>query len=179
METDQAEGASRGLLLIWKPTISQIERLASEKHWLMAAIKIISSNSSFFLINVYGLVSSTLKWAFWSNLDGIISQFQNEKLFIGGEFNSIRSLTDKRGGIIRLGKSQQEFNVWVDRNGLLEVESRDSTFTWNNRRLEFSNIVEKIDRFFWLGDFTSFPYSFECKFLLCLGSDHYPLLLSF
>ncbi|GLJ34578.1 hypothetical protein SUGI_0695470 [Cryptomeria japonica] len=162
----QVEGASEGLLIIWKPSMVQIERVTSDKNWQMVTVEILSSNFSFLLINVYGHMSTALKHAFSSNLDGVISQNQNENLFIGGDSNAIRCLKDKRGGLIRLGKSQQEFNEWVERKGLLEVESRDIIYIWNNRRLGFSNI-------------SSFPFSLECKVLLCSGSDHYPLLLNF
>lgn len=59
----------------------------------------------------------------------------------------------------------------------MELDSGD-LFTWTNRRKGFSNIAKKLDRFFWQGDLRSFPFTFSCLVISCLGSNHYPILLS-
>lgn len=121
-------------------------------------------------------MSSFKKRLTWSSLDGVLATLSEEQVFIGGDFNAIRSASDKTGGIICLGSAQQDFNNWIERNDLLEIDSRD-TFTWTNKRKGFSNIAEKIDRFFWQGDLTLFPFTSSCNVLPCSGSDHYPILL--
>lgn len=91
----------------------------------------------------------------------------------------LSGILEIKGGLLSDAHSQQDFKDWIDRNGLLDIESGDKSFTWTNRRKGFSNISKKIDRFFWLGDLYSFPFSFECSVLACSGSDHFPILLSF
>lgn len=105
-----AEGVSGGLQIIWKPSLIQIEKIDSNRNWLLVSVKLLSFNISFLLINVYGPISSASKRAFWADLDSVISLNQNQHIFFGGDFNSIRSLKDKRGGITRLGRPHQDFN---------------------------------------------------------------------
>ncbi|GLJ22603.1 hypothetical protein SUGI_0425330 [Cryptomeria japonica] len=105
-----AEGDSGGLLIVWKPTMVQIEGVSSNRNWLVVKVKHLSTNVPFLLVNVYGLSSSTSKSALWSDLDGVISKNDNHHLFIRGDFNAIISVKDKREGITRLGRSQQNFN---------------------------------------------------------------------
>lgn len=50
-------------------------------------------------------------------------------------------------------------------------------FTWNNCRLGFNNIAEKLDRFFVLGSLINFPFTLEASILLFSGSYHFPILL--
>lgn len=50
-------------------------------------------------------------------------------------------------------------------------------FTWNKRRLGFSNIAEKLDRFFLLGSLINFSYTLEASILPFSGSDHFPIQL--
>lgn len=59
----------------------------------------------------------------------------------------------------------------------MEIDLGD-LFTWTNRRKGFSNIAEKLDRFFWQGDLRSLPFTLSCSVIPCSGSDHYPILLS-
>ncbi|XP_057832961.2 uncharacterized protein LOC131043747 [Cryptomeria japonica] len=179
--TVASEGAFGGLMIIWKPSQVQVEGIASSRSWLLARITHLQSNTSFFVFNNYGPVSPLKKRFLWLSLDGIISQLVDEQLIIAGDFNAIQKALDKRGGIIRLGGSQQDFNDWIDRNGLLEIDSGDS-FTWTNRRKGFNNIAEKFDRFLWQGDFSYFPFAFAfafaCVVLPCSGSNHFPICLS-
>ncbi|XP_059073376.1 uncharacterized protein LOC131874149 [Cryptomeria japonica] len=172
------DGASGDLLIMWKPTNTHIEGVASNRNRLLVKVLLHQSNVSFLLLNVYGPPSPIFRHALWLDLESVISQFQDQNLLIGGDFNAIRSFKDKRGGITRLSRSQQDFNDWIDRNGLFEIELGESAFTGNNHRQGFSNIAKKIDRFFWLGDFSSFPFTLECYVLPYSGSDQYLLLLS-
>lgn len=164
-----SKGAFEGLMIIWKPSQIKVEGIASSRDWILAKITHLQSNTSFFIINIYGPMSPHKKRLTWSSLDGVLSTLSEEQVFIGGDFNAIRSA--------RLGGSQQDFNNWIERNGLLEIDSRD-TFTWTNRRKGFSNIAEKIDRFFWQGDLALFPFTPSYNVLPCSSSNHYPILLS-
>lgn len=144
---------------------------------MLVKITHLQSSTSFFIINVYGPMPPSKKRQTWSSLDGVLTTLSEEQVVIGGDFNAIRNASDKRGGITRLGSAQQDFNSWIERNGLLEIDSGDS-YTWTNRRKGFSNIAEKIDRFFWQGDFSIFPFTPLYNVLSCSGSDHYPILLT-
>lgn len=72
----------------------------------------------------------------------------------------------KRMGVQRKYKSQLDFDGFVGANRLLEVHIASINFTWTNRRLIFSNIVEKMDRFLFKGDLGTFPFSLEGNIVL-------------
>lgn len=162
--TVDSEGASGGLMIILNPSQVKVDGIASNRNWILAKVFHLQSNTTFFVINTYGPVSPLKKWLLWSSLDEVLSSLTKEQLFIGGDFNAIRRASDKRGGLICLGGSQQDFNDSIDRNGLMEIDSGD-LFTWTNRRKGFSNIAEKIDRFFWQGDLRHFPFSPSCSII--------------
>lgn len=92
---------------------------------------------------------------------------------MGGDYNEIRSLAERRG-CTRRDKGMQDFNNFVDRLEMVDIPMLGRSFTW-------SNSVEgerwsKIDRFLlhprWLEKFR-----FKLWGLPRLVSDHCPLLL--
>lgn len=60
----------------------------------------------------------------------------------------ILSSQDKFGGIIPPPKNMQDFNNFVSNCALKDCIPINGTFTWTNRRHEFTHIAERLDRFF-------------------------------
>ena len=52
---------------------------------------------------------------------------------LGGDFNSILSLQEKRGGWARLGPTSNLFQAQVDVLFVIDVKPSNGVFTWNNR----------------------------------------------
>lgn len=100
-----------------------------------------------------------------------------EFCFFGGYFNAILNSADKRGGVTLRLRSQIDFEAFMGRNHLFHIPTANGSFTSTNQRLCFCSIIEKLDRFFFKGNMGTFPYSMECKILLCFGSDHFSILL--
>ncbi|XP_059066300.1 uncharacterized protein LOC131857626 [Cryptomeria japonica] len=111
-------------------------------------------------------------------LEAFLNNHLNEVCIIGGDFNAITKVEDKRGGNIKLPPAAIDFNHWINRNSLLEIQTADNAFTWNNRRKGFYNIAEKLDRFFIHGGLLEFNYNMETKPLPLSSSDHFPLQLN-
>jgi len=110
-------------------------------------------------------------------IDLICSSQAFDFFILVGDFNVILRSDDSRGGVGRKLQSQLDFKDFVDRNSLFEIPMGNGTFTWTNRRLGFSNIAKKLDKFLFKGDLSKFLYSLECKILPISGSDHYPIHL--
>ena len=53
---------------------------------------------------------------------------------VGGDFNLITALREKKGGRRVLDKYQEEFRERLSQSSLVDVETGDGWFTWNNRR---------------------------------------------
>lgn len=72
---------------------------------------------------------------------------------------------------------QTIFQTFVDSNALFKVVAKGGNFTWTDRRLGFSNIAKKLDRFFLVGEWNLAPLIFEAKVLAISSSDHFPVSL--
>ncbi|XP_059073537.1 uncharacterized protein LOC131874265 [Cryptomeria japonica] len=66
---------------------------------------------------------------------------------------------------------------WIYCSGMSEIIMAKEAFTWNNRRLRFSNIAKKFNRFFVFGTLINFPYTSDASILPFSGSDHFPIQL--
>ena len=53
---------------------------------------------------------------------------------IGGDFNLITSLQDKRGGRQLLSEEDKLFKRFIDNNNLVNFNTNNGTHTWNNRK---------------------------------------------
>ncbi|XP_057823539.2 uncharacterized protein LOC131035830 [Cryptomeria japonica] len=90
-----------------------------------------------------------------------------------GDFNATLSHSDKRGGVRRMCRIQTDFQTFVDSNALFEVATKGGNFTWTNRCLGFSNIAEKLDRFFLAGEWNLAPLVFEAEVLAISSLNHF------
>ncbi|XP_059068682.1 uncharacterized protein LOC131078213 [Cryptomeria japonica] len=113
------------------------------------------------------------KCQLWEEISKILEDVRPALTIIVGDFNATLSYSDKHGGVRRMCKIQSDFQTFVDSNALYEVSAKGGNFTWTNRRLGFSNIAEKLDRFFLARDWNLARLVFEAKFLAISGSDHF------
>jgi hypothetical protein len=92
---------------------------------------------------------------------------------IGGDFNLVRSQSDKSNGVIDF-KWADKFNAWVDMWALVEIGLAGRSFTWSNN--QSNRIMSRIDRIFCITSFEAlFPLG-NAKALPRLGSDHTPIV---
>ncbi|XP_059071310.1 uncharacterized protein LOC131865579 [Cryptomeria japonica] len=173
-----AQGASRGLAIIWDPRYSSWTPSEIKHNWIGEKVNCYNNKLRFNLINVYGPIQNRDKAQVWLELETFLRDNVNEMCIIGGDFNAITKASNKRGGSSKLPTAALDFNDWINRNSLLEIQTAENSFTRNNRRKGFSNIVEKLDRFFIHGGIMNFNYNMEAEILPLSGSDHYPLQLN-
>lgn len=102
---------------------------------------------------------------------------ERKHIIIGGEFNTILYASNKSGGKTNMKQSQRDFINWINNNNLFEIKSETGFHTWNNRRKNFTNRVETLDRFFFKGDLTEFHTELKTMVLPWSGSDHFPIHL--
>lgn len=76
-----------------------------------------------------------------------------------------------------MSRAQKYFGEWVKNNNLMDIRINNGTFIWNNRRLGFGHIAEKLDRFFFRGDLTKFWNTLSSSILTTIGSNHFPVTL--
>ncbi|XP_059073460.1 uncharacterized protein LOC131047916 [Cryptomeria japonica] len=172
-----SDGASGGLDILWNSLAIHVEVVSSSKYWQM--VKVISKtiNFSCFLVNVYGSILAIKKCKLWEDVSRRLEEVRPLLAIVAGDFNATLSSSEKRGGVRRLRWLHLDFQSFVNDNALLEVVAKGGDFTWNNRRRGFSNIAEKLDRFFLAGDWSVALVVFEAEVLAISGSDHFPVSL--
>lgn len=74
------------------------------------------------------------------------------KLLLWGGFQCYPLPIRKKGGNGWKMTKQEDFSSFVIENGLIDIPFKQGEFTWNNKRLGFVNISEKLDSFLLGGD---------------------------
>jgi exonuclease III len=96
---------------------------------------------------------------------------------IGGDFNIITSLAEKKGGIPRLDMEADLFKETIYNLHLVDWETENGIFTWNNCRRGVHKISSRLDRFLLFESLITQNLSIEAIILPCHGSDHWPICL--
>ena len=97
---------------------------------------------------------------------------------LGGDFNSIVSLEEKRGGWARLGPASNLFQTQVDVLSIIDVKPSNGVFTWNNRQSGQETISEHLDGFLVFSYWVSSVLITSSKILDWRGSDHWLIKFS-
>jgi hypothetical protein len=89
-------------------------------------------NFKWTLTIVYGLIDSSLKDQFWTELRQIYS-CNYEAWLLCGDFNSIRFRNEKSGRNFPV-KASAQFNALLEDLNLIEYELPSRKYTWSNGR---------------------------------------------
>ncbi|XP_028083295.1 uncharacterized protein LOC114284558 [Camellia sinensis] len=166
-----SEASAGGLLSIWNPEVFQLLDCCCHRNFLLILGIALSSFECVF-INVYGPNDVSKRALLWDTIINIRTSFQ-KPWCMGGDYNEIRNIEDRRG-CVRRDRGMLEFNNFIDQLELVEVPMLGSRFTWCNS-MEGER-WSKIDRFLldaiWLEKFR-----FQMWGLPRLVSEHCPLLL--
>ncbi|XP_059070799.1 uncharacterized protein LOC131860405 [Cryptomeria japonica] len=125
-------GSSGGLGIIWNPILIKVEELINAHSWQLCKIHSFSINYDFFLINIYGPMKTNLQLETWKQVCVILNNLSQELVVLGGNFNAILDLTDKKGGNVGITASQVGFQNYIAKNGLREVKTNKGCFIWSN-----------------------------------------------
>ena len=129
-----AIGIVGGLAILWNTSSILLENFMATRGSITADYRLIGSNKPGHLTNVYGPANIGEKVTFLWSLEFLATLNQHNKWIIGGDFNIIRSLEEKRGGSRRLDQETNNFNSFIDNHCLIDLETINGTHTWTNRR---------------------------------------------
>jgi len=172
-----AIGMAGGLAILWNTNVVLMEDLHATRWAITAAYRLIGSNKPGYITNVYGPAMPRDKQDFLRSLSYLASLTQHNKCIVGGDFNIIRSLKEKRGGSRRLDQDSYDFNSLIDDLKLIDLETSNDTHTWSNRRMTMHQIACKLDRFLISEPLMMDGTAMESTILNLPGSDHWPMQL--
>lgn len=110
-------------------------------------------------------------------MEGLREIIQDRKWILGGDFNIILSLVEKKGGIQRLDNDSEGLKNLIETFLLVDLESTNGDFTWTNRRSDTQQITCQLDRFLVFENLMLEVHALESSILTVPGSDHWPIQL--
>ena len=94
---------------------------------------------------------------------------------LGRDFNLVRNLGEKKGGIQKLNPISEYFNEVIANLELVDVRMTNGTFTWNNKRTGDRGITCHLDWFLVFESIMMAGGELSVVVLPSLSSDNWPL----
>ena len=177
MEID-AQGASRGLLINWNPLLITLDDALASRHSLSVSFHILGYSIRGFLMNVYGPQMEDSKNNLLNHIDWFNILHNESSLIIGGDFNMISNLEEKKGGIKTLFAEDEAFKTMINSCEMVDVQTSSGFFTWNNRRGGVHQIVKRLDHFLVSEPILTLGGILDAIVLPTARFDHWPIVLS-
>ncbi|XP_059068668.1 uncharacterized protein LOC131859135 [Cryptomeria japonica] len=177
MGINEYDMGSVGSVEVASAEIVSVVNTAMGSHIVAAAngdIEVIATADG--VARMTGLVDEKKK-SVWQEIEQFLRMQEESHIITGGDFNKILYATDKSSGNTNMKQSQRDFVNWINNNNLFGIATKTGFHTWNNRRKDFTNIAETLDRFFFKGDLTEFHRELKTMVLPWSRSDHFPVLL--
>ncbi|GLJ44378.1 hypothetical protein SUGI_0930190 [Cryptomeria japonica] len=98
-----------GLGILWNPSSISIYSIASNSNWMVVRVSSMGGLADFPPINVYGPIKTKEKARVWGEILNHVKRFNLDRVIVAGDFNAIRTLDDKLGGIKKSSKVMEDF----------------------------------------------------------------------
>lgn len=103
--------------------------------------------------------------------------YQGMPWIIGGDFNMITTLAEKRGGLRKIEPDMEVFRYMISEQRMVDIQTINGTHTWNNRRDGSNQIASRLDRFLVSEQIMNRDVYIDAMILPATGSDHWPVKL--
>lgn len=110
-------------------------------------IQLVGERDTYLVKNVYGPQRLDDKIRFIDSLVYLWARHVGLPWVVGGDFNMIRSLSGKKGGIRSLNKDSSTFQIFSGSMKLVDIETKNGFCAWNNKRGGDSQVASMLDRF--------------------------------
>jgi exonuclease III len=170
-------GASGGLAILWNPNHTILSGPFSTIGTLSAHFEVIGSNQEGIITNVYGPQGQQEKIKFMERLTQVKSLATTLNWILGGDFNMIMSLEEKKSKSKRLEQDNGKFKILPEQLKFVDIENNNGTFTWSNRRSRNHHVACRLDHFLVTKELIKRDLYMESLILPKEGSDHWPITL--
>eukprot|EP00253_Pinus_taeda_P002797 PITA_02797 len=115
------DGSAGGLAILWNTEEVIFENWISLPRILSGVCKLVGSRERILISGVYGPHLPRGRKDFLRNIQAIRSIILDNLWIVGGDFNLIRDLGEKRGGIRRQDQSMEDFNELITNLRLVNI----------------------------------------------------------
>ena len=129
--------------------------------------------SSLLVTFVHAFCTKTARNLLWTDLSNICNV--NLPGVIYGDFNTIISMDEKKGGKPFQISDSLDFIDFISNNSLLDVGFSGAPYTWCNNRSSKARIWKRLDRVLINQQWLNLGISSSITHLARVGSDHAPL----
>jgi len=168
-------GAAGGLAILWNLQTVTLLHPFSTKYTLTAHFKSLASSKEGAITNVYGPQTTQDKESFLQSLRHVQTLICTTHWIVGGDFNIILTLEEKRGGLKRLEQDSGRFKTLIEKLNLVDMETRNGIFTWSNRRTRHQHVACRLDHFLVTDALLESDQAMEENIMPKAGSDHWPI----
>ncbi|KAL0457103.1 UNVERIFIED_CONTAM: hypothetical protein Slati_1049500 [Sesamum latifolium] len=150
--------------------VKEYEVLRNEEQFLHLQLQVPFRNDLILCTIVYAKCDKVARGAIWDFMRSMSDQ--TTPWFIGGDFNSVISMSERPNGVYPSNHSIEEFNEAIFDSGLLDVGFEGSQYTWTDHRL-----WQRLDRVLFASEWIdAFPHT-SVHHLPRSSSDHCPILI--
>jgi exonuclease III len=172
-----SKGASGGLAILWNPATVILDQGFSTPSTITMHYRAIGSDKEGMITNAYGPQNNQDKDLFLQSLAYLGSLAEDKRWIIGGDFNMILTLEEKRGGKKCLEQDSAKFQELIENLRLVDIENGNGTYTWTNKRSGHQQIACRLDRFLISETLLLEGPLVDSNILPKAGSDHWPVQL--
>eukprot|EP00253_Pinus_taeda_P023623 PITA_23623 len=174
----ESKGREGGLATFWDTRRYQLVAEEASKNYLAMEMLLTGNSSSFLCINIYSPQRLDDKLVFLDSLKQLMERHPNANCILGGDFNMITSLMEKKGGLRKLNRDGEQFKEFIENANLIDMYPKQGGFTWNNRRGGGENLISsRLDRFLVSENLLLDGRNLESNILPSGGSDHWLISL--
>ena len=173
-----AQGASGGLSISWNPHIISLDFALIARNSISTSFHLLGSSIKGYLMNVYGPQIASGKKNILKHIDWFKTLHTDSPIIIGGDFNMISNLEERKGGLRSLSREDETFNSMINVCELVDIQTSSTFFTWNNRRGGPHQIAKCLDHFLVSESILTMGGLLDAMVLPTAGSDHWPIALS-
>lgn len=172
-----SQGWEGGIATLWDSRVINITSMEVARSFISTEIQLIGNSETYLCINVYVPQKLEDKFSFLKSLMSLNLRYPTSKIIMGGYFNMINSLLEKKGRLRRLNKDSELFVDFIESARLVDILPKNGSYTWNNRRGGENRIASRLDRFLISESILIEGITVDSDILPTGGSDHWPISL--
>lgn len=166
-----------GILTLWNPQKVNIIDAEASRNYLSVIIKPVEVSDSFLVTNVYGPQRIDDKLRLLDSLMDLSNRQAGIPWIMGGDFNMIKSLSEKERRCQSAKKRLLAFQSFTGNMKLVDPEMSNGLSTWNNKRGCEAHVTSKLDRFMISEELMLIDKEITARVLPFGGLDHWPIQL--